>query len=69
MTGKEWLRQLLVKKTNECSDLASDAGETGNWDLQTKYEVAYFKLCGQLILLGGNYGKNERTMGAKKTGK
>ena len=51
MTGKEWLKQLLVDKLNECTRLEEEACDRRDWKAADVYTLAWFKLTNQILLL------------------
>ena len=51
MTGKEWLKELLVKKANELTRLEQEACDNDDRDMANKYTAAWFKLTNRIIML------------------
>lgn len=51
MSSKEWLKQLLVNKANECTRLEQEACDKGDWHMSGVYTSAFFKLTNQILLL------------------
>lgn len=50
MNGKQWLKQLLVEKANECTRL-EEACDRGDRRMSGVYTAAWFKLTNQILLL------------------
>ena len=51
MTGKEWLKQLLVKKANELTALEQEACDNGDWHMSGVYTNAWFKITNRILML------------------